>query len=325
MVISSVVLPQNELLIVHLTTVLLPSVKPVNVVVVEALSVITAVPLTILQLPVPVVGLLPVIVTVGTLHKVWSNPASATVGGAAISIVTSSALAVHVPLLIVQRNVVLVPGVKPVRIVLGELLSVIVHVPLTILHKPVPTIGLLPAKDVLVTLHSCWSNPASAMLGNASFVIVTSSILEPQKPLLIVHLNTVLVPAVKPVTLVVAELAAVIVHVPLTILHTPVPITGVLPIMFAVDVLHCVWSAPASASVAGSDTSIVTSSVVAVHVPLLIVQRNVVVVPGTKSVIVVTGELPTAMVQLPVTILQLPTPTPAELADSAVVVVLHSC
>ena len=163
------------------------------------------------------------------------------------------------------------------------------------------------------------------MLGNASFVIVTSSVLAPQKPLLIVQRNTVLVPAVNPVIVVVDELAAVIVHVPLTILHNPVPITGVLPIIVAVDVLHCVWSAPAAATVAGSDTSIVTSSMVAVHVPLLIVQRNVVVVPGTKSVIVVTGELPTAIVQLPVTMLQLPTPTPAELADSAVVVVLHSC
>ena len=70
MVASSVDVPQNELLMVHLTTVVLPSVNPVIVVAGETESVITADPLTMLHTPVPVTGVLPVMVTVVTLHRV---------------------------------------------------------------------------------------------------------------------------------------------------------------------------------------------------------------------------------------------------------------
>ena len=94
------------MLIVHLTVVVLPSVRPVSVVVGDVLSVITAVPLMMLHTPVPVVGALPVIVTVVTLQIVWSDPASDVVGGAAMSMVTSLVVAVHVPLLIVHLKVV---------------------------------------------------------------------------------------------------------------------------------------------------------------------------------------------------------------------------
>ena len=101
-----------------------------------------------------------------------------------------------------------------------------------------PTVGVLADMAVLVTLHRFWPAPASATLGGSSFVMVTSSVDEPQKPLLMVHLRVVAVPAVKPVMPVVDNVAVVIVQVPLTILHAPVPTAGVLPAKFAVAVLQ---------------------------------------------------------------------------------------
>ena len=157
-----------------------------------------------------------------------------------MSIVTSSKVAVHVPLLMVHLNTVMLPGVKSVMVVLGELPVVIVQLPVTMLQLPMPTVGVFPAIAVPVTLHRFWSAPASAAVGKASFVIDTSSVLELQKPLLMVHLNSVVVPAPKPVMPVVDKVGVVIVHVPLTTLHTPVPIIGVLPLKLAMDVLHMV-------------------------------------------------------------------------------------
>jgi len=57
------------LLMVHLNVALDPTVKPVSVVVGLLAVVIVAVPLTTLQLPVPVVGVLPAMVALVTLHR----------------------------------------------------------------------------------------------------------------------------------------------------------------------------------------------------------------------------------------------------------------
>ena len=67
---------------------------------------------------------------------------------------------------------------------------------------------------------------------------ITSSVVVTQPPLLIVHLNVVLAPTVKPVTVVVGELILVIVPVPLTTLHVPTPLVALLPDNIAVVVLH---------------------------------------------------------------------------------------
>jgi len=68
-VISSVLLVQAPLLMVHLKVTLAPTVSPVIVVVGLLAVVMVAVPLTILQLPVPVVGVLAAIVALVTLHR----------------------------------------------------------------------------------------------------------------------------------------------------------------------------------------------------------------------------------------------------------------
>ena len=69
-------------------------------------------------------------------------------------------------------------------------------------------------------------------------MIVISSVLFVQAPLLIVHLNVALAPTVKPVIVVVGLLAVVIVAVPDTTLQLPVPVVAVLPAMVAVVTLH---------------------------------------------------------------------------------------
>src|SRR5437868_2506420 len=105
---------------VHLKVALAPTVKPVMVVVGEEAVVIVAVPLTTVQAPVPVAGVLAAIVAVVTLHRFWSAPALDVVGGLATLTVISSVLLVQAPLLMVHLRVALAPTVKPVIVVVGE-------------------------------------------------------------------------------------------------------------------------------------------------------------------------------------------------------------
>ena len=82
---------------------------------------------------------------------------------------TSSVETGHTPLEIVHRKVTLVPAVTPVTVVVGEEGAVIVAVPLTILHVPVPVTGVFAAMVKLEVLQSVWSGPAAAVVGNSSF------------------------------------------------------------------------------------------------------------------------------------------------------------
>jgi hypothetical protein len=66
-------------------------------------------------------------------------------------IVTSSVLAVHGALLIVQRNVYVVPAVPLNELVGLPLAPKLPPVPEMMLQAPVPTVAVLPAKVVLVT------------------------------------------------------------------------------------------------------------------------------------------------------------------------------
>ena len=144
----------------------------------------------------------------------------------------------HPPLLIVHLNVVAVPTVNPVTVVVGLVAVVMVHVPVTILHAPLPVAGVLPANWVVVTLHSPWSLPAAAAVGGNAIFNITSSVLAVHAPLLIVQRNVTLPPAVKPVTVVVGEPAAVTVQLPNIILQAPVPVVAVLPDNWLVVTLH---------------------------------------------------------------------------------------
>jgi hypothetical protein len=68
-----------------------------------------------------------------------------TVGTVLFVNTTSSEDAVHAPLLIVQRSVALPPDGTPVTPDVAEDEVVIVAVPLTTLHAPVPVVAVLPA------------------------------------------------------------------------------------------------------------------------------------------------------------------------------------
>jgi hypothetical protein len=142
------------------------------------------------------------------------------------------------PLLIVQRNVALVPAGTPVIVVVADVGVVTVAVPLTTLHTPVPTVGTLPAIVNVPLLQLIRSAPAAAGVGSAVLVIVSSSVDTGQMPLEIVQRNVALVPAGTPVMVVVADVGVVIVAVPLTTLHTPVPIVGTLPAIVNVPLLQ---------------------------------------------------------------------------------------
>ena len=67
------------------------------------------------------------------------------------------------------------------------------------------------------------------MVGKAATLIITSSVLLAQAPLLMVHLNVELAPTVNPVNPLVAEPGVVTLAVPAITLQAPEPVTGTLP------------------------------------------------------------------------------------------------
>ena len=66
------------------------------------------------------------------------------------------------------------------------------------------------------------------MVGKALLVSIISSV-DVQAPFVIVHLSVALVPTGTPVTVEVLDVGVVMVAVPVTTVHKPVPVTGALP------------------------------------------------------------------------------------------------
>ena len=120
-----------------------------------------------LHCPTPINGEVPLKVA-PVPQIVWGPADDEVVGFASKRICTSSVLAVHTPLLIVQRNIYVSPAL-PVKLLLkvpGAMIDPPTPtLPGAKLHAPVPTaIGLLPAKVVLVK-HNVWSPPAADTVG----------------------------------------------------------------------------------------------------------------------------------------------------------------
>ena len=143
---------QEPLLIVH-RKVFAPAPTAVTVDTAEEGESMLAVPATTVHNPVPVVGALPANM-VAVAQILWSGPALAVVGGVYREIYTSSVEVVQEPLVIVQRKA-LFPTPIIVTPDVGEVGDVMVTVPEppTIVHNPVPDIGVLPANVVVVTEH----------------------------------------------------------------------------------------------------------------------------------------------------------------------------
>jgi hypothetical protein len=127
-----------------------------------------------------------------------------------------------------------------VTVDVGDAGVVIVAVPLTTLHKPVPVAGVFPVTVKELLLHCSCALPASGAVGCASLVNTTSSVDTGQLPLAIVQRRVALVPSGTPVTPDVEEDAVVMFAVPLTNVHVPVPVVGTLPASVNAPLLHCV-------------------------------------------------------------------------------------
>jgi hypothetical protein len=210
-----------------------------------------------------------------------------TLGASSLVIVIVLTLGGQVPLLIVQVKVV-VPIGRLLMPLLAELALLNVTPAALLVHVPEPTLGTLPDKLEVVP-QIVWSLPAIDTLGLASLVIVTVLSLGGQVPLVIVHLNTYVPATVKPLAVAVFKLVLLkATFAPLgelTTLHTPVPVVG----RFApkVKVLSQVLAfSPAFEAVGASSRVILTSLMLGVQVPLLIVQRST-FVPIPKPVICV--------------------------------------
>lgn len=141
-IILSCVAAQGAFVILHLN-VLLPTPKPVMVVVGLLGDVIVPAPPMSVHKPVPAVGLLAAIVAVDVTQTVWSGPAAAIEGGALVVIVMLETEEAQGGLLIDHVKTVC-PGVKPVTVVFLTSGFVIVPEPETLTQIPVPLAGLFP-------------------------------------------------------------------------------------------------------------------------------------------------------------------------------------
>src|SRR5690348_4291759 len=121
--------------------------------------------------------------------------------------------------------------------------------PLTIVQRPAPVPGALPARNAFVAPHRFWSAPASAMVGVPSNLISTSSLVDAHTPstLLAVHRNVYVVPA-SPLNVVVGLLTFTKLPPPPAItVQVPVPGAAALAARSAL-VPQRFWSAPALAT-----------------------------------------------------------------------------
>ena len=159
------------------------------------------------------------------INEADANAVPPTVAGSTV-IVISSVEGAQMPLLIVHLKVFM-PTDKPVTPEPGSPGVVTVPEPAITVQLPVPTPGGLPA-NVAVVEQTVWSDPAFAVVGASSRLIVTSSVEEAQTPLLIVHLN-VFTPVDKPVTPEPGSPGVATVPDPVMTVQVPVPTARVLP------------------------------------------------------------------------------------------------
>lgn len=134
----------HEPLVIVQTNLLAPVLRPVTAEVGDTGVVIVALPVITVHAPVPIEGAFPPSV-VELEHTVWSAPALAVVGIAALMIVTVSLEAGQLALLIVQTNV-FVPTDNPETPEVGVPGAITVAPPTTTVHNPDPTVGVFPAR-----------------------------------------------------------------------------------------------------------------------------------------------------------------------------------
>lgn len=177
---------------------------------------------------------------------------------------------------------VVVP-LTPLRVVVGKFGLVIVAVPLTTVHVPVPCVTTLPAIVAVVPHPMSWAGPAFAVLTEENWVSVTCDVDAAQAGPTMVHCSTA-VPDTD-VTVEVARVGDVIVAVPLTTLQSPTPLVGTLPFKVADVPQPMTWLLPATDCVTLAYCVSVTSADEGVQLGAVTVQRNT-VTPDTPVTVV---------------------------------------
>src|SRR5690606_4251203 len=136
----------------------------------------------------------------------------------------------------------------------------------------VPTVGATAA-SVASPPQTVWSGPASDGVGlSGSTVIITSSVLGVQEPLVIVHASVYVVPPTPVNSLAGSAGSLITPPAPETMVQRPVPTKGTFPSRLVGP--HTVLSGPALATVGVDSNVTTTSSVVDPHA-LVTVQRSV--------------------------------------------------
>ena len=211
---------------------------------------------------------------------VCGPPTVAVVGGWVIVIVTFATDGVHVPFEIVQARTTGPVPVVCVNVAFGVVafgLNVPVP-PLTTDHAPVPLVGVLPPRPVVVPrAQIVCGPPAVAVVGAGVIVIVTFADEDVQGAFEIVQARTT-----GPVPVVCVNVAPGVVAFgenvpvpPLTTDHAPVPVVGVLPPRPAVVPRAQIVCGPPTVAVVGGWVIVtVTFAVDGVHEPFEIVQRE---------------------------------------------------
>ena len=135
----------------------------------------------------------------------------------------------QVPALVMFHCNTFVPNVKPVTVLVGLLVFVIVAPPLTTDHVPVPVVGVLAAKVVeFVVIQIVWLGPALAILvAGSTCMVIVELVLEQVPAEVMLHCNTFM-PNDKPLTVVLGEVDDVNTAEPDTTDQVPVPVVGVL-------------------------------------------------------------------------------------------------
>jgi hypothetical protein len=198
--------PPNPEVMVHLSTVVPPTVSPVRAELGSFTLDAVPVPEIVVHVPVsaPAAALAARVPDV-VLQRSWSGPASATVVVGSTFIVTSLVVGAHPPFaeVMVHLSTVVPPMVSPVTPEAGLLTAAAVPVPETVVHVPVSLgLGVLAAMVVVVTLHRSWSGPPAAIVVAESTVIVISEVVTAHPPLTVVMVqrNTDVSPTESPVT-----------------------------------------------------------------------------------------------------------------------------
>lgn len=240
-IITDVLDEQAPLVIVHVKIEDAPMESPVTPELKVPGAVIAPAPIVFVQRPVPGDGLLPAKVAVVALHIVCATPAFATIGVEEVIVIVL--VATHAPLVTVHWNVDDAQTVSPVTPELAVPVAVTTPVPAVVVHKAVPTDGVVAAKVAVVKLQIDCAEPALEVTG-LELVIVTLELVT-QAPLVTVQRNVEAAPTVSPVTPEVSLLAVVTIPVPDVVVHAPVPGEALLPAKVAVVELQILCAEPA--------------------------------------------------------------------------------